>query len=415
MGQYIDFDISIWAEGDGYVAKVTDSPAGQSERVRVTRPFPDISREELLLRLENAVLKGQGLHRGSPEEKVLREFGAEVFKIIFKAAPIERQFISSLNKVKEQPGGEVEGLRLKLRVEPPELAVLPWEYLYDDLTNTYLCLRNKSPLVRFLEIPEPTPPLIVKGALNVLGMISNPGGDWPLLDVERERSKIDKAMAALQAKHVNFRWVQGDTYEHLLEMMQKDSWHVFHFIGHGGTAEFTHDDLPGADKTQADGFIVLADGSGGAARVPAFELGLALQGDGSLRLAVLNCCESGRSTGHSAFSSAGASLVQAGVPVVVAMQFPITDNAAIQFTSGFYSSLVTGAPVERAITTARVAMRYSSNVEWGIPVLFTRAKTSTLFTVERPTVGATEDETVIPAPPRPPRTRAQEELRRLFQ
>lgn len=414
MGQYVDFDLSIWAEGDGYVAKVTDSPAGQSERVRVTKPFPDISREELLLRLENAVLRGQGLHRGSPEEKVLREFGAEVFKIVFKAPAIERQFISSLNKVKEQQG-EVEGLRLKLRVEPPELALLPWEYVYDDFTKTYLCLRNQSPLVRFLEVPEPTPPLIVKGPLNVLGMISNPGGGWPHLDAERERTKIDKAMASLKDKRVNFRWVQGDTYEHLLEMMQKDSWHVFHFIGHGGTGQFVDPDSPQSAEPQSDGFIVLSDGSGGAVKVPAFELGLALQGDGSLRLAVLNCCESGRSSGHSAFSSAGAALVQAGVPVVVAMQFPITDSAAIQFTSGFYSSLVTGAPVERAITTARVAMRYSSNVEWGIPVLFTRAKTSTLFTVERPNVGAAEPETGTVAPERTTRTSAQEELRRLYQ
>lgn len=175
MPEYLDFDLRIWEEGDHYMAKVDKSPVGASQAVAVSRPFPDISRAELLLRLENAVLKGQGLHRGalSKEEKVLREFGAEVFKLVFRAPAIERQFVSSLDRAREQQG-TVEGLRLKLRVDPPELAVLPWEYVYDDLTQTYLCLKNTSPLVRFLEVPEPTPPLTVKSTLNVLGMISNP-------------------------------------------------------------------------------------------------------------------------------------------------------------------------------------------------------------------------------------------------
>src|SRR5690242_18637738 len=162
MDGYLDFDLRIWAEGDHYMAKVDDSPVGRSPAVRVNRPFPDVSREELLLRLENAVLKGIGLHRGSREEKVLREFGAEVFKLVFRAPAIERQFRSSLDRAREQ-GDSIEGLRLKLTVEPPELAVLPWEYVYDDLTESYLCLDNQSPLVRYLEVPRPAPPLAVKG------------------------------------------------------------------------------------------------------------------------------------------------------------------------------------------------------------------------------------------------------------
>jgi CHAT domain len=407
---YVDFDLRIWSEGKDYVAQVIGSPAGRSPTVKLRPLFPDVPHAELLLQLENAVLRGQGMHRGpmSREETVLREFGSEMFRAVWETPAIAAQFRSSLNLVPEGVG-----LRLKLHVEPPELAVLPWEYVYDELAQTYLCLRNRSPLVRFLDLAAPPPALAVKGPLNILGMISNPGGEWEPLDTEKERRRIDEAIEPMKSL-VNFRWVQGGTAENLLDIMEQESWHVFHFIGHGGTERVSNAEAKDA-KDQLRSFIVLSDGRGGAEKVPAFELGLLLQGKGSLRLAVLNCCESARSAGENAFSSLGASLVQAGVPVVVAMQFPITDRAAIEFARGFYKSLSSGAPVERAITLARVNMRLKSSVEWGIPVLFTRASTGTIFVVERSTVASKVDELVgVQDEYATRRAQAQEQLRKLL-
>jgi len=151
-------------------------------------------------------------------------------------------------------------------------------------------------------------------------------------------------------------------------------------------------------------------------KVSASHLGIMLEGDGSLRLAVLNCCESARG---GPFSSAGAALVNSGVPMAVAMQFPISNGAAARFAGMFYRSLVTGQPVERAMTVGRQFMRIESNVEWGIPVLFTRSGSCVLFEVE-PHAQASEEPDNTPsraaaATARPPRnSNAQEELRRLF-
>ncbi len=63
------------------------------------------------------------------------------------------------------------------------------------------------------------------------------------------------------------------------------------------------------------------------------------------------------------------------------MQYPITDQAAVEFTRGFYESLADGLPVDAAVAEARKAMSIAvtDSVEWGTPVLFMRASDGVLF------------------------------------
>ena len=39
-----------------------------------------------------------------------------------------------------------------------------------------------------------------------------------------------------------------------------------------------------------------------------------------------------------------------GIPAVVAMQYEITDTAALAFAAGFYEALARGKPVDQAVT-----------------------------------------------------------------
>jgi len=48
----------------------------------------------------------------------------------------------------ERAAQREQGLRLKLRIQAPELAVLPWEFLYDPRQAEYICLSRNTPLVR---------------------------------------------------------------------------------------------------------------------------------------------------------------------------------------------------------------------------------------------------------------------------
>jgi hypothetical protein len=111
------------------------------------------------------------------------------------------------------------------------------------------------------------------------------------------------------------------------------------------------------------------------------------------------------------------------------MQFPITNDAASRFSGMFYQSLVRGHSIEKALTISRRFMRLNSNVEWGIPVLFTRATSCALFEADLTLVDVAETpagpgSTAAPASaPRPApetehdarRAAAQEELRRLWE
>ena len=65
----------------------------------------------------------------------------------------------------------------------------------------------------------------------------------------------------------------------------------------------------------------------------------------SLRLAVLNSCEGARATAADPFSGTAQSLVQQGIPAVVAMQFEITDEAAITFALRALRGIADGLPV----------------------------------------------------------------------
>jgi hypothetical protein len=380
--EYLDFDLHIWTEGDAYRAKVRNSPAGTTPTVPLWLPFlSDESAENLIERLETAIIEGRGNRAGplSSQEKILREFGSRVFRAVFRDnEAVANKFRSSMDIARATDN--IAGLRLKLGVEPPELALLPWEYIFDESVidtgapQSYLCLRDISPLVRFLEVNGPATTSTIKGPLRILGMISNPiipGRER--LDVEAERHEIEEAFKGTKPK-VHFEWLTGGTRDHLSNAMQDGGWHVFHFIGHGGTQSIMDESGP---KDQ--GYIFMEDRHCNPVQVFAEDLAFALEGNNDLRLAVLNCCDSGRG---SSLSNSGAQLVRWGVPLVVAMQFAITNGSAARFASRFYRSLINGQSVERSITGARRDVHFESRVEWGIPVLFTCAETSVRFNIE---------------------------------
>src|SRR5262245_53150121 len=77
-------------------------------------------------------------------------------------------------------------LRVRLRIEPPELAVIPWELAFDPLRSRFIAAYPKILLSRFLGILEPVRPLEVKGAIHLLVVIPEHSG----LDSEMERRAL---------------------------------------------------------------------------------------------------------------------------------------------------------------------------------------------------------------------------------
>jgi tetratricopeptide (TPR) repeat protein len=207
--------------------------------------------------------------------------------------------------------------------------------------------------------------MAIQGPLRILGMAANPrnGTGYATLDVTDERRKVDKAIHSLHERgEIDFQWALGESHSDLFDALYKGPWHVFHFVGHGGV------------DAQGEGYIVLANETGDAEEYSATKLTRMLRMESSLRLVVLNCCDSARGS-----SSLAKRLVLSGIPAVIAMQFPISDQAAVELSSAFYSALANGEPVDGAVTHARIRIQNRSNIEWGIPVLYMRTADGRIF------------------------------------
>ena len=107
-----------------------------------------------------------------------------------------------------------------------------------------------------------------------------------------------------------------------------------------------------------------------------------IRGHRSLRLVVLNACEGARSAGDDPLGGVAQALVRQGIPAVIAMQFEISDPAALVFSKSFYQALADGLPVDVAMVEARMAMFAEGHeVEWATPVLYLRSPDGRVFTM----------------------------------
>ncbi|MBX3059954.1 MAG: SUMF1/EgtB/PvdO family nonheme iron enzyme [Anaerolineae bacterium] len=387
--QYEDFDVSIEAlPGRDYRVVVHQSPAGKAQE-NVPFPFDTVALELHLAKLENALLKSSGQRRRVPsqEEQAVLAFGKSLFEFLMHGE-IGRRYEVSYDRCQR----EEKGLRLKLRIQDPTLAALPWEFLYDQRFDQYLALSQRTPLLRYLELPRPLRPLRLTPPLRLLGMVANPQ-NLPPLDVAREKERIKQAVADLQAEGLlELTWLQGQGWRDLQRAMRRGPWHIFHFIGHGGF-----------DLVRDEGYLYFADAQGEARRMSARNLAGLLGDHDPLRVVLLNACEGGQS-GADVFSSTAASLVRGGLPCVLAMQYAITDDAAIEFARTFYEALADGSPIETTVSDARksIFLHREGSLEWGTPVLFTHAPDGVLFDLAA-APARPEPEPPPPEPPRPPR------------
>jgi len=370
--RYRDFELKIEQEGDHYAARVLHSPAGEAKSV-FTLPFSEDRLELLVLRI-GGHLRSSARRIHTEEMEAARELGGKLFNTVF-SGEVHTCFKSSLEEVDRSEG---EGLRLQLRLqEVAELADLPWEFIFDPSFDRFLAQSNQTPIVRYIEMPERIKPLTVNLPLQVLVMISSPA-DYLRLDVERERSNLEKNLEPLRKEgKVRVRWLEKPTLRALQRCLREREYHVFHFIGHGGF-----------DKKAEEGVLVLEDEQERGWLAGAHRIGTLLHDHRSLRLAVLNSCEGARNSRTDPFAGLATTLLRQGIPAVVAMQFEITDDAAITFAGEFYAALADGYPVDAAVAEARRAIYFQPNdIEWGTPVLYMRSSDGILFNLApKPTI-----------------------------
>jgi len=363
---YINFDLVIEQKGDSYRARVISSPAGQAE-VEFDSLFSPLELENFVLRMGRPQ---RGMRRiDSTEMATIKNFGTRLFRTVFKD-DVYACYLRSIDNTLNQN----KGLRIRLRINVPELHDLPWEYLYNPQFDQFLALSKDTPIIRYIELPYSTRALPVKTPMKILVMISSPDG-YPALDVAKEWDKLNHALSPMIDQDlVILDKLENPTLSALQKRLRQEQVHIFHYIGHGKYFE---------DKQ--DGMLLLEDEYGRGKPTSGQHLGAILHDHHHLRLVVLNACEGARTSTEDPYAGVAQTLVRQGIPAVLAMQFEIFEDAAMTLAQEFYSAIVDGYPVDAALSEARKAIFASNNdVEWGTPVLFMRTPNGVLFRPETP-------------------------------
>jgi len=352
---YHPLKLQIQAKGAGsYLVDVIKSPAGEEAEGEFTLD---------LKKLMVTVRKFQQTF--NPPREEVKNFGKILFNAIFQDK-IKRRYDQSLGKIK----GSDDRLRIELRIESPELSFLPWEFLYDPERRSHLVLSKELSIVRYLLIPHEIEPLEVAPPLKILIVISAPSDSTPL-QVKNELIKITSALKKMKRRgHIKLDILDKVTVDEFRNRIQ--NYHVIHYIGHGGFVERGKDEI---------GCLFFENEAGSSDLVDAEQLGLLL-GDSPVRLVVLNACETAKTSTYDAFLGVAPTLVNAGIPAVVAMQYPIPDTSAVIFAEEFYRSLSINYQVDAALKDARIAMAARIGVnrtDWSIPMLLMRSPDGVLF------------------------------------
>lgn len=271
-----------------------------------------------------------------------------------------------------------KGLRIRLRVDPEDLSLLPWEYCYDPRIRQFLALERQTPIVRYIaeEFAAPTT-LSMPRPVKLLVVLAGPT-DQPALDMEHEEAGICQALCNVP---VEVYFLRHATIEKLHDRLLEVEPHILHFSGHG---------VVNGDS----GALALENSQSGSTDPLTARQLRSLLNQMGITLAVLNACETARHSTRDALMGVAQSLIREEIPAVIAMQFLVSETVGLLFTRRLYDFLFRGDPLEKIVTETRVGIDINTGqdrISWGIPVLFMRARDGFLWRPESVPRGSSLD------------------------
>lgn len=354
--QYHDFD--VWLDNpaaEGYPLRASCEPHGEARDVSSLDPDSDPIRAMC-----------SRLVREDTDKAFLKEFGTLLYSKLFSAKDRTLEMLFERCRGAFLGSGK-EGIRVRLHIEPPKIAALPWEFLYYHFAECFLATSIETPVLRYIELMQVIRELKVQPPLHML--IAAPEGSG--LDARTETANLFEAIKGME-KQVTTRLLEKNvTYTAIGDALRDEQFHVLHFIGHG---EFRND-LP---------FLVLDDGRGGSEAADHEKFSGLLANHPTMKLVLLNSCKGAEVSSTEPLVGMGSQLVKRGVPAVIAMQYEIGDDQAVLFAREFYAALFKGwdkGRVEIAVSHARNSLLqgFPGDRVIGTPVLISRAVDGLLF------------------------------------
>lgn len=299
-----------------------------------------------------------------------REIGSALFRALFQGS-LARELERALGRLRRE---ESRGLRLRLVLDPTDsrlaaIAALPWELLYDPDDHRFFGQDPRTPVVRFLSLRSAGAPTPTDPPLSILLAYAEPRG----LDGLQLEQEADRLYEAAARADVDLKLVRARNPVELGEALARGRYEILHFMGHGMLKRNT-----------GEGVLLFENPRGGPREVTGQQLAYALRGIPTLRLVILNACETAGeivSPGSDPYAGVASALVQADVPAVVAMRSGITDVAALSFSETLYRHLAERRPIEEAVARARVrlAQERPDSLDWATPALFLQSMDGDLF------------------------------------
>jgi CHASE2 domain-containing sensor protein len=373
--EYHDLDIVLLPGGAGGYVRLARCGARHGER-QETAPLDLDALSTALRPLE----EGDG---GAVDPATQRTLGITLYQGLMGDGMVGTQLDRCLGG---ERGEESAGVRVRLNLDQvPALAPIPWELVYLPRDGRFLASSTRTPLVRYLPSRAPNLGLEVRLPVRVLVLLPENAarGEAPL-DLARERAMLQRALQPLvRADAADVRFLDRRvTRARLRSALQggvaelgEEPFQIVCYAGHGH-----HDGSRASLFLDAEG--------GGTDPVDEGWLSELFEERDEVKLVVLNACQGATVSALRPFAGLAPGLVRAGVPAVVAMQYPVRDDEALVFAEVFYRALFRGPSrgrVEVAVGEARKALRqdFPDSRGWGAPVLYMRSS-GYLFT---PTTG----------------------------
>ncbi len=320
--------------------------------------------EDALLPEWQDLLRAMGNPIRPPGHPTLAQAGGRLFQALFQDDV--RELWAQAEGERHRPDGP--DLRLRLVLNAPGAAALPWELLYDPRRRHPLAADARYAFVRtenlavYVERPRD---LSITWPLTLL--VAAPEDPHGIIRAGQEVETIQGWLGHLPQERYRLEILTGrfDVHE-LRRRMEELQPHILHLMAHGAP----------------DGLLLWQEDQ------PTFFSSVQIQAlirpIESLRLVFLNACLAGQPDRSRPFSSLAQHLLQTGLPGLVAMQFEIREDAALRFAAFAYEALVQGrcpGHVDVAVSEARnyLFIDSSDHVDYATPILWLQTESGLLF------------------------------------
>jgi hypothetical protein len=256
-------------------------------------------------------------------------------------------------------------IRLQIYSNRPDIQSIPWEYIQEpNCVPGPNAFRSVVRIVPTIGVPAPEARKLDE-TVRMLFVYAEPpreaSVDWPII-----KSSIERQFSKRLPENFKLDVLEGATTDSFRKAFAGKKYDILHMVCHGqiapnGTGNLLFQDVKGKTKEA----------------ISAVKLGNFLKNK-QLRLIVLSACNTAAGDFAKEFAVVAKTLVECGIPSVVANQFEIQNSAAASFAEGFYSKLLESGDVDLATTQGRVDLHFgaeampdgSARIDWGIPTLY---------------------------------------------